>query len=881
MHMVSSSVGSVDSIKSSNIHTLADYKVKGINLEEKINALCTDTYSLEPSLLVSATYDGDRRLAILKFYNARDGRIYLWYDKTEHKPYCFALEGEGLEQLKGRSDIVRIEHVKKMDILNDREISLVKIVATDPLAIGGTASEKSIRNLLRTWESDIKYYENYLYDNQLIVGLYYSIEDGVIKKHEYKVDENVELALKKLIFDSIMRDKGSSEELRIYLQEWAKLLNQPIPTIKRLALDIEVVSEDDRIPDPQKARNEVIAVALVSDNMNEVLLLNRKGVSNGSMDKMLKDNSVDILLFDDEREMIRYVFNRILDYPFLITFNGDDFDLPYLYNRALNLGIKKSEMPIVMLRDAASIKHGVHIDLYRTFSNRSIQIYAFSHKYSEYTLNGISEALLNESKIKFEGSIGDLPLYELANYCYNDARITYRLTTFSNDLLMKLLIAVARIAKMPMEDLSRLGVSQWIRSMIYFEHRRRNVLIPRKEDLEQKGVASTTAVIKDKKYRGGFVVEPVPGVHFNVIVLDFASLYPSIIKVYNLSYETVRCVHEECKVNRIPETEHWVCMKRRGITSLLIGSLRDLRVNYYKQLSKDKTLKPEDKELYSVISQALKVILNASYGVMGADIFPLYFLPAAEATAAIGRYIITNTINKCKELGIQVIYGDTDSLFLKGASKEQIESVAAWARKELGVDLDLDKQYRYIALSERKKNYLGVLIDGSVDVKGLTGKKSHTPKFIRDAFYSVIDILSRVNTQEDFEAAREEIRRIIKDYASRLKARKIPLEDLAFNVMVGKTPSDYKKSIPQHIRAAMLLEEHGKREVKAGDIISFIKTTTQPGVKPVELARVDEIDVEKYLEYMRSTFDQILGALGYEFDVILGASKLEDFFFNS
>jgi DNA polymerase I len=873
-------------MKSNAMHSInvsvADDMIRGINITDKINALCADTHNLEPSLLVSAIYDGDRKVAVLKFYNARDGRIYLWYDKTDHKPYCFALEGdEGLEQLKGRSDILRIEHVKKLDLLNDREVSLVKIVTTDPLAIGGTSSEKSIRNILKTWESDIKYYENYLYDNGLIVGLYYSIDNDVIKKHEYKVDENVEIALKKLIFDSITYDKSSNEELRSYLQEWARLLNQPIPSIKRLALDIEVVSENDRIPDAQKARNEVIAAALVgSDGLNEVLLLRRKDSSNGSISKSLEDNNVNILFFDDEKELIRYIFNRMLDYPFIITFNGDEFDLPYLYNRALNLGIKKSEIPIVMLRDAAGVKHGVHIDLYRTFTNRSIQIYAFSHKYSEYTLNAISEALLNESKIKFEGNIGDLPLYELANYCYNDARITYRLTTFSNDLLMKLLIAIARIAKMPIEDLSRLGVSQWIRSMIYFEHRRRNALIPRKEELEQKGVASTTAVIKDKKYRGGFVVEPIPGVHFNVVVLDFASLYPSIIKVYNLSYETVRCVHEECKTERIPETDHWVCKKRRGITSLLIGSLRDLRVNYYKQLSKDRSLKPEDKELYSVISQALKVILNASYGVMGADIFPLYFLPAAEATAAIGRYIITSTINKCKELGIQVIYGDTDSLFLKGATKEQIESIASWARKELGVDLDLDKQYRYIALSERKKNYLGVLIDGNVDVKGLTGKKSHTPQFIRDAFYSVIDILSEVHTPEDFEAAREEIRRIVKDYASRLKARKIPLEDLAFNVMVGKAPSDYKKSIPQHIRAAQLLEEYGKREVRAGDIISFVKTTTQPGVKPVELAKVDEIDVEKYIEYMRSTFDQILSALGYEFDVILGASKLEDFFFS-
>lgn len=369
--------------------------------------------------------------------------------------------------------------------------------------------------------------------------------------------------------------------------------------------------------------------------------------------------------------------------------------------------------------------------------------------------------------------------------------------------------------------------------------------------------------------------------HFNVVVLDFASLYPSIIKVYNLSYETVRCVHDECKGNMIPETEHWVCKKRKGMESLLIGSLRDLRVNYYKHLSKDKSLSKEEKDLYSIISQALKVILNASYGVMGAEIFPLYCLPVAEATASIGRYTITKTIDKCKELGIQVIYGDTDSLFLKGPSKAQIESVASWAKEELGVDLDLDKVYRYVAFSERKKNYLGVYEDGSVDVKGLTGKKSHTPPFIRNAFYAVVDILSRVTTEADFEVAREQIKKIIKDNASKLKAREIPLTELAFNVMVGKSPSEYKKTIPQHIRAAEMLEKSGRREVKAGDIISFVKTTTPPSVKPVELAKSDEVDTQKYLEYMESTFDQILSALGYEFDVILGASKLEDFFFTN
>ena len=156
---------------------------------------------------------------------------------------------------------------------------------------------------------------------------------------------------------------------------------------------------------------------------------------------------------------------------------------------------------------------------------------------------------------------------------------------------MNLLVVITRIARMPIDDISRMGVSQWIRSLLYYEHRKNNFLIPRRNEIEGKssGMAND-AVIKDKKYRGGLVIEPVEGVHFDVTVMDFASLYPSIIKVNNLSYETVRCPHEECKKNAIPGTSHWGCTKKNGLTSLIIGSLRDLRVNYYKSLSKKKTL---------------------------------------------------------------------------------------------------------------------------------------------------------------------------------------------------------------------------------------------------------------------------------------------------
>src|SRR5574338_201128 len=840
--------------------------------------------TLGPSLLVSATYDNQKLAAILKFYNPESKKIILWADETGHKPYCYSkLNPEELGFLTSRKDIIKIESIKRKDFLKDKEYEVSKIIVTDPLAIGGTQTDKSIRNIIETWESDIKYYENYLYDRLLIVGKYYKIVDGKLEPFSYDIPDEVQLALKGLLWDKVT-NKGiiDSKEFQNHISEWAHLLNQPIPKIRRISFDIEVESERGRIPDPKVAEKKITAMGFAgSDGLKQVFVLKKKDKQLGT-NKIASDIKVAFYEEDQEKQMIKDALKLLTDYPFVITYNGDEFDMPYVYNRAERLGIESKDIPLIMMRDSATLKHGVHLDLSRTFSNRSFQIYAFSHRYTDFSLNSVSEGLLNESKIDYDGELDDLSLSELANYCFNDAKLTYNLTSFNNDLLMDLLVVITRIGRMPIDDISRMGVSQWIRSLFYYEHRKHNALIPRREELDQKSTAVLTdAIIKDKKYRGGLVVEPKEGIHFNVSVMDFASLYPSIIKVRNLSYETVRCPHEKRKKNTIPETSHWVCTRKNGLTALLIGSLRDLRVNYYKNLSKNQALSENQRQLYTVVSQALKVILNASYGVMGAEIFPLYCLPVAEATTAVGRYTILETIEKCNSVGIEVLYGNTDSIFLKGPTKEQIQLVIDWAKKEFGVDLDLDKEYRYVVLSTRKKNYLGVQKDGKVDVKGLTGKKSHTPPFIRNLFYEILEILSHVQNAQEFTQSKTKIGDMISTYAKKLKARQIPLTDLAFHVMLSKAPSEYVKTIPQHIRAAKLLESI--REVKKGDIISYVKILNKPGVKPVEMARHDEIDSEKYMEFMESTLDQITSSMDLDFDSMVGKPKqtgLDQFFWN-
>lgn len=854
-----------------------------------------------PVLLISAVYSGEEKKVYLKFYDPQDKIIYHWRDRTDHKPYCYTKVefAKQAEQVAQKEDKFTLERIKKRDIILDKEIEAIKVIAPDPLSIGGTDS--SFREKVTSWEADIKYHENYLYDRALIPGTYYVRKGEQITPFEYPISEKVHFALKNLLWDKIKEVDEAGNEYRRYITNWAKLLNQPIPELKRVALDIEVESEEGRMPNPRDHDRRVTAVGFVgSDGFKKVLVLAENMPNDGT--SLISETE----LCSTEKELLEKAFRIINEYPIVITFNGDDFDLPYLYARSHDsridpsgVAISKDKVPIVVKKESfikrgmqaepVGIRHGIHIDLYRTFDNRSIQIYAFSRAYTDHTLNAICEALLGDTKIEFEGDISDLPIQKLAEYCLKDADLTYRLTSFNDNLLMKLLVVIARIGRLSVDDIARFGVNQWIRGILYYEHRQRNELIPSRMELEAKGTASTTAIIKEKKYRGGEVVDPVPGIHFNVIVLDFASLYPSIIKVHNLSYETINCPHDDCGENKVEGTSHWVCRHRKGLTSFLIGSLRDLRVNYYKHLAKDKTLPQQERQLYNVVSQAIKVILNASYGVMGAAIFPLYCLPVADATAALGRATINRTINKCKQIGIQVVYGDTDSIFLSNPDQKLVEQLIQWSSGTLGVDLEMDKQYRYVVFSDLKKNYLGVLSDGTVDVKGLTGKKSHTPPFIRKAFYDILEILGKVSSEKDFESAREKIKKVIQENAKNLEARKIPLEDLSFNVTINKSLSTYGKKtgsktvdgnssetykgLPQHIKAARMIVDANKREIRAGDIISYVKTNTSDGVKPVELSNPEEIDTEKYLETMESTFEQVLSALNFDFRSVLGKPR--------
>jgi DNA polymerase I len=817
--------------------------------------------NLETSYLLSAGYDGRQKKAFVRLYEPKEKQIYLWYDNSGHLPYLVSKQmatelGKNNRVIKHQG-FVRFDESIKYDALQNKDISITKVLAEDPLSIGGGAG--CIRNLLdESWENRIRYYACYIYDQGIVPGMPYRVIDGELIAEDWSIPPTIEEQFNQVLI-------GTEPRFIEPMKDWARLLQTPVPDIRRVAVDIEVrPSVANRMPNADEARDPIITVAFAdSDGLRKVILFD--DLKTGETLRRVPGAN-EVIVYETERQLVEETLRVIDDYPIVITFNGDDFDFKYLRNRARNLGVSDEDIPITMGRRFAFLTNGVHIDLYQFFRNRSIQGYAFGNAYREFSLDDITQGILKQGKIPVP-DFNQLTMRNMAEYCMQDAFITYELTAFNDNLVMNLMIMLQRISKMILEDLSRFGVSRWILALMEWMHRQEGWLIPNTQDIIiSKGSTTTRAIIKGKKYQGGIVRDPVPGIHFDVTVVDFASLYPSAIRNWNLSYDTLLCEHEECKENIVPGTSHWVCTQREGMTSTLIGSLRDLRVLWYKPKAKDISLSDEQRQYYDVVQQALKVFLNASYGVFGAESFPLYCPPLAESTAAVGRYAMEEAGKQAEKLGVDVLYGDTDSVFLDHPSRNQTDRLVEWADTALGIDLEVEKTYRYAVFSERKKNYLGVYKDGRMDIKGLTGKKRHIPPILKDAFDELTRILSEVEKIDEFPNAKEDIKGLVQEVHHRLTEREFKIDEVAFQMQLGKPLRAYDTN-PQHVKAGRMLVDLG-HEIDQGDIIKYVVTKTD--VLPAIVAKPRDVDVKKYEEYLEGTFEQLLDALDMNFDAMIG-----------
>ncbi len=436
---------------------------------------------------------------------------------------------------------------------------------------------------------------------------------------------------------------------------------------------------------------------------------------------------------------------------------------------------------------------------------------------------------------------------------------------------------LSRLVNLPVQEAyTSRRVSDWLKSMMYTYLRKNGVLIPTSKEL-RKGYEPYVVA-------GALTVAPKSGVYFNTVVADFESLYPSCIDSYNLSYETVDCNHETCKGNRVSEVGHHICTKRRGFLSLLIGALKDLRIHWFKPLSKSSNISAKAKQQAEALAKLLKLITVSSYGVT-VRIHGLACPPLAESITGYGRYALKTTWKLAEKSGLHPVYGDTDSIFLENASPEKVRWLINTVKVKLKLDLAVEKHYSVCVLPKAKKAYFGIFEDGSADLKGLTAVKSNSPNFIQNVFQNCVKELSHVKNAQEYELSKERIIKIVQRAIRDLRNGIFDLKDMVYSVRLYHDPVVKLRSkvLPQPYQCAAQLIAAGKA-VKKRDTVTFIKVKPfdfkgrRFTVKPVEHTRsVSEINIEDYIRNLTTALNQTFEPMNIKFEVEK-EMKLSDWF---
>lgn len=181
-------------------------------------------------------------------------------------------------------------------------------------------------------------------------------------------------------------------------------------------------------------------------------------------------------------------------------------------------------------------------------------------------------------------------------------------------------------------------------------------------------------------YVGGYVKEPEKGLHEDLVVLDFRSLYPTIIVTHNIDPATLDC---DCCTSeervKAPNLDYEFCLNRKGFIPKALEQLVEDRAKLKEEMSEFEEGSREYNSIYNR-QWALKIIANSFYGMLGYSRARWYSKECAESVTSFGRHYIKNTIEMAEDEGFDVIYADTDSLLSRVGDKSR-EEVEAFLKK--------------------------------------------------------------------------------------------------------------------------------------------------------------------------------------------------------
>ncbi len=372
---------------------------------------------------------------------------------------------------------------------------------------------------------------------------------------------------------------------------------------------------------------------------------------------------------ESEADMLNKFLQTISerDIDILVSYNGDNYDFKYLQERAkilkfkmpLNFGKfdgveKKLKFEKSGISVAAYIDGLPHIDLFPVARQLfSLPKYDLNNVYFEiFGKKGKED--LDKSKIyeiwddAEKSELCKQNLNKFFKYSLKDSEITLEIALS----LLPLYIELSHITGMPLQKTTRMGSGMRVEHLLMSKSYKKNLLIPNKRSISHNG--------EEESYAGGFVLEPEKGLHDNIIVFDFRSLYPSIIISHNIDPLTINC--ECCKNDEdnkisINNSTFRFCKKNTGFIPEVLKSLVERRIELKNLMKTEENL--EKRKILDVQQQALKILVNSAYGYMGFARARWYSKECAESVTAYGRKYIQQVMDEARKVNFNVIYGDS------------------------------------------------------------------------------------------------------------------------------------------------------------------------------------------------------------------------------
>lgn len=342
---------------------------------------------------------------------------------------------------------------------------------------------------------------------------------------------------------------------------------------------------------------------------------------------------------------------------------------------------------------------------------------------------------------------------------------------------------------------------------------------------------------KKDKYKGGLVFEPEKGLYDRfILVMDFNSLYPSIIQEFNICFTTVErseLSEEDEKVPEVPATT-----QEQGILPRLIATLVNRR-REVKKLMKDRSATSDQLATWDIKQMALKLTANSMYGCLGYTRSRFYARPLAMLTTFKGREILRRTKDMAEEKMLRVIYGDTDSVMINTNMDNMQDAfkVGNEFKRDVNdsyklLEIDIDNVFRRLLLHAKKK-YAAINmieVDGKwtekLEVKGLDMRRREYCALSKETSSKLLNFLL---SGEDPEIVVEKIHEYLRELSAKMREFKVPAQKYTIFTQLGKDPKEYPNanSMPS-VQVALRLLAKGK-QVKAKDVMSFVITGESGG----------------------------------------------------